>query len=529
MKAPALLERLDDWINPIVVKELRQAVQSRLVVTALFLFLGMQLFSVGLSLMLRDARGGTDAIDWRAGAHIFPWLQSFLLATCLLLIPAYTTIRLAAERSDTNVDLLFISTLKPRSIIAGKFLAALVLAMLVFSACAPFMTFTYLLRGLDMPTVLVMLGMDVLAVLFGTQVALFVAAVPANRALKFLLTVSVFIGLAILFGSGIGLVSEITDSGVDFTASPSDTWTVIGVAVLLVACNVGLLFCWTVALISPPSSNRAPAGRLFLVAGWLAIGAAAALWSGNFRGGGHHAPMLTWCLLAVFLLCVQLIISTNERTTWGPRVARTVPRNVLLRLPAFLFSSGAAGGMLLALGLIGLTLLANELWRERYPTMPGADGSLQAGRAAALLALYVYGYAVTAVLVRTYVLKERVPRQLTWVVMVALTCIGSAIPYLIAYLFFGDELRYSAGREWWLVANPFVVLYEVSETRGVTQVVEWAYDFTIVWGVLVTGLVAPWVYKQVVRFRPLAGRPAPPSAPAAAPISEPATAPIQAG
>src|SRR5205823_4778714 len=80
-------------------------------------------------------------------------LQGILLFTCLLFIPAYTGIRLAAERSDINVDLLFISTLRPRAIVRGKFVAALVLAVLIFSACTPFMTFSYLLRGLDVPSV----------------------------------------------------------------------------------------------------------------------------------------------------------------------------------------------------------------------------------------------------------------------------------------------------------------------------------------------------------------------------------------
>ena len=56
------------------------------------------------------------------------------------------------SRKD-NVDLLFISTLKPRAIMAGKLQSAVILVLMVFSACAPFMTFTYLLRGLDMPTI----------------------------------------------------------------------------------------------------------------------------------------------------------------------------------------------------------------------------------------------------------------------------------------------------------------------------------------------------------------------------------------
>ena len=120
----------------------------------------------------------------KSGARGFGGMKSAetsALWTLMLLVPAYAAIRLAGERSDHNVDLLFISTLRPRSIIAGKFFAALVLAILVFSTCAPFMTFTYLLRGIDIPTILIVLGFDLLGMLLSTIIALFVAAVPGPR------------------------------------------------------------------------------------------------------------------------------------------------------------------------------------------------------------------------------------------------------------------------------------------------------------------------------------------------------------
>ena len=96
----------------------------------------------------------------------------------MLLIPAYAAIRIerralrqqrrSAVHLDAEAELHHL----------GKFFSALVLAMLVFSACAPFMTFTYLLRGIDIPTILFVLGIDLLAMLLGTQMALFLAPFP---------------------------------------------------------------------------------------------------------------------------------------------------------------------------------------------------------------------------------------------------------------------------------------------------------------------------------------------------------------
>ena len=115
MNFTALLDRLDDRINPIVVKELRQAVKSRIVVGILLLFLGLQLFMLGVTLLLRDGGGESITTDWNAGAGVFKSQQVVLLWTIMILVPAYAAIRLAAERADQNVDLMFISTLRPVS------------------------------------------------------------------------------------------------------------------------------------------------------------------------------------------------------------------------------------------------------------------------------------------------------------------------------------------------------------------------------------------------------------------------------
>src|SRR5262249_53147560 len=145
-------------------------------------------------------RRAVNFVNLYAGREIFEVLQGILLGTCMLLIPTYAGVRLAAEHSDSNVDLLFISTLRPRAIIAGKFQAPVVLILLILSACAPFMTFTYLLRGIDIPSILLVLGLDFLAVLLGTQLAIFLGAVPANWGLKVLLGLAGLGCLGLLFG-----------------------------------------------------------------------------------------------------------------------------------------------------------------------------------------------------------------------------------------------------------------------------------------------------------------------------------------
>src|SRR5262249_33439225 len=160
------LDQLDDWLNPIVVKELRQAVKSRMVIIILMVFLIIELLVMGGVLLASSARGAQAGGLFSGGIEVFAILQWGLLGTLLLVIPAHTTILFASERSDQNTDLLFISALQPSQIVWGKFFASAVLAMLVLSLVAPFMVFCYLMRGLDIPTILLVLYFDILGMAF---------------------------------------------------------------------------------------------------------------------------------------------------------------------------------------------------------------------------------------------------------------------------------------------------------------------------------------------------------------------------
>src|SRR5262249_40282420 len=102
-------------------------------------------------------------------------------------VPVYAAIRMGVERANT--DLMFISTLTPRSIVWGKFVAALVLAGLILSVCTPFMVFAYLMRGIDLPTIFICLLLDVLVMLAVTMAALMIASLPGGAAPRIIIGV----------------------------------------------------------------------------------------------------------------------------------------------------------------------------------------------------------------------------------------------------------------------------------------------------------------------------------------------------
>ncbi|HTU91363.1 MAG TPA: hypothetical protein VMF69_14880 [Gemmataceae bacterium] len=502
-----IVDKLDDLLNPIVVKELRQAVKSRIVVSALVLFLLIQLSILLVALSFGERRGYEEA-SLQAGRQIFLILQGILLGTCMLLVPAYAGVRLAAEHSDTNVDLLFISTLRPRGIIFGKLQASVVLMLLIFSACAPFMTFTYLLRGIDIPSIVMVLVLDFLVVLLCTQGAIFFGAVPANAGMKLLLGLFGLGLLAIMFGYTTAASMALLDMGLGSRLDSVEFWLIAGAVAVAILATVGLLFTWSVAIVSPASANRALPVRLYTLAFWIVTGAAAAIQMRRFR---TTMPLYFWEAVIVTLLCTQIVVSINEREQWGLRIKRTIPRRWWLRGPAFLLYSGAAGGMLFAVLLIALTLVLASLplswWIDpstlRAPTVEIDIGS-RTTLALFLMALYTFDYCMLAVWLRNLLPHDRIKTSYTWVLAIILAGLGISLPWPLLFLFQNEELRMGHIDPGWQISNPFSSIFTcVAETSAEAEIFRYQCPLFLS-GLALTLLLGcvPWMARQMRRFRP---------------------------
>ncbi len=139
------LERLGDRFNPIVVKDVRQALKSRQFVgTFLLLLLAAWAGSIfGVSYLGESIDYGSPAVTFYAG---------FLFALCaasLVIVPFSTFRSIVEERTETTLELLQITALSPVQIVRGKTLSAMVQVLVYYCAIAPFIAFTALLPGFD--------------------------------------------------------------------------------------------------------------------------------------------------------------------------------------------------------------------------------------------------------------------------------------------------------------------------------------------------------------------------------------------
>jgi hypothetical protein len=493
----AFLARVGDRINPIVVKETRQAVNSRLVAGFLLLFLGVQLVVMLVAIASRDW-SNLDEVNLRAGRELFTFVQGILLGTCLVLIPTMAGVRLAAERSDVNVDLLFISSLTPRAVLSGKLFAAAALALLIFSACAPFMTFAYVMRGLDVPTIFVVLAADYLAVLLATAFSLFLASVPANRGLRILLGLFGLLGMCYLGAGLLGLSSAFLRFGGRYDLTSWEFWAGFAAVALLTLGGIGLLFVWSVALISPPAANRAYIVRVYTLGFWAAVAGGCCVWSLYL---GRPEPITVWGLIGCLLFSLQMVVAVCERDHWGARVARRIPRNPVLWVPAFLLYSGAAGGIVF--GVIGsiFTVIGLVAWYTVVPPPTRYSFEDKPAVVAALVAAYTYCYCLTAALLRRLMADTQFRPGYTWLAVGILFGLGCTVPYIIRFALFERRSRYGYPDELMFLYLPNPVVMIDDAVRDWNSHVGLTVVFLTGWGMLVTALNASWFVKQGLRFR----------------------------
>ncbi len=500
-----------EWeLNPVVVKELRQSVRSWAVTGMLLLFLAV-LFCTALTFLISQSFETT--VDQRLGGQIFQVFTGILTGASLLFIPLYVGIRLAAERQDSNLDLLYISTLTPERIIRGKFFCGAYITVLFFSACMPFMAFTNLLRGVDLPTVVFILLYLFLVVCVAIQVAIFLACLPISRLFKILLGLA---GMIMMVPMTAGLtVSFFTmmRSGVGSMMGGGSFWNGFLTAAGLVLAGVILLYYLSVALISPPSANRALPLRIYLTIVWI-LGSIAASTAAYVHA--NASMVAAWAVPTFVMMAFALVVVISNNDQLSLRVRRKIPASRVKRTLAFLFYNGAAGGIIWVALIVAITFWTFHFILHRFHSSASADMVEQFDLGAGATLLYGFAYALTALFIHRQFLSRR-PAKLAGVFAILLPAAWALIPNIL--LFFTNRLTFRAMEDSQL-GNVFNVFTVKAHSQRIAHLI-----CAGAWVALMVILNAKWFSRQVREFRPLDKYTAP--EPSCAPI--PPVIPTQTG
>ena len=484
-------------LNPVTVKELRQLVRSRFMVVVLVLFLTVLLFTIGVQLIGRTVQtlAGRPE-DLGAGRALFLYLLPILNAACLLFVPAYVGIRLAAERAGNNMDLMFITTITPQMIVRGKFFSGLVITGLLFSVSMPFMAFMYLLRGIDLPSIFVSLGFSFLVNAAAIQFAIFLASIRVSVAFKAILGLG---GLGALFSlvmSSSLMAAFYFDSGAGVGAGTGEFWAIAGTVAALLIVFVAVFQVLSVALLMPAAANRALPVRVALTGAWLIGGVIALVWALV-----KHEPQIVvvWAAPALVILAIAAVMAVSERDALNFRIRRAIPSNRALRLLAFPFFTGATSA-LTWVALISALTLGVAMAGVHLGGQSGVDtrDCLEVLQRMRLLLLYACCYALTGALIRRTLLRNLVPAAATWLVALLLLAAGCLMPVLVGF-FLKKVTADSLGA--WQLGNIFAAFGDEAYFSS-------HFHLAAAWAAAATVLNFRWLLKQAREFVP-----APPTPP----------------
>jgi hypothetical protein len=226
-------------LNPMLLKELRQAMRNPFLTGALMFLLG-SLFLVWLAILTRQ--NFLIGEQSRIGLQVIRIFLAILTVVSLFCVPLYTGIRFTIERMTPAGELMFATALPVWRIIRGKFLSAAYIQILFFSIFLPFMAVAGLLRGVDLPTIFFILFCLFIVVCIAVQAAVALASIPVPLFGK--------IGLGILFvaalaGSGWGVISlffSMLQAGIGTLIVSTGFWVLF--IMFIAAATAAYLICY---------------------------------------------------------------------------------------------------------------------------------------------------------------------------------------------------------------------------------------------------------------------------------------------
>jgi hypothetical protein len=256
-----------DWLSPMLVKELRQGMRSRVFVSAFYLSQALMILSTVLQMVSSSA---TDRGDLAGFLNAVFW---FLIGLPLLfLMPLRGFSALYGEMKGGTLELVFLTRLSAWKITVGKWLALVVQTLLLICSILPYVVLRYFVGGVN----LVDDAQKVLFLLVGS--ALLTATTIALSPYESKLVRALFV-LGMIFA-------------VQFIAGIFFTWLAVGqfsptglipwagyvAGLVFVVAFILLALQLAASKIAPPAENHACIKRL--------IGLAVLLFAGLFAAFG---------------------------------------------------------------------------------------------------------------------------------------------------------------------------------------------------------------------------------------------------
>jgi len=424
-------ERFGDAVNPILVKETRQALKSRqfVVTFSVILLAALGWTVVGSLSLMPQIYTSPSAPRMMIGYYVV------LALPMLMVVPLAAYRSLESEIDDGTLELLSITALSPWQIVLGKLAGASLQMLLYFVTLFPCLAYAYSLRGVDLPTTMSLVVSLAALGMFLTVAGLFFAPLARGRTGR-ILSLLALIFLLVLAEYGLGaLVINMIWQGNPLSGREL-LFALLGSTATLAALG-HLLLTATAALLTPETENRSTGIRLSLLvltAVMVVTISLSLLILAELALTVYAFGLLLLAILWIF--CGALMV--GERSTITPRIRRELPNSFVGRALLTWLTPGPSTGLVFAILGIAVLLLMQQAslrWVLQSGRATGVNASELRrffGQPAVLLAAYtICGLVLVRPIMFIVRLKNdpRVEVGLAGFVVVAL--MASLVPYSV--------------------------------------------------------------------------------------------------
>lgn len=441
----ALVARLDDWLNPVLVREVRQDLRGKGFRNAFW-------FTICVATVIGAVMIGANQGGSTLGEEFFFMVYACLgLSTCLI-VPAMAFQSVGAEAEEMTQDLLVLSNLRPRQIVWGKFLSAMTQSMLYFSALGPFLVFAFLLRGLDLSYVVIGLWTAFTQSALSVTVGIFLSSLSRQRAVRVLLLVIfvIYMLASLQLFITLPLVSAMATAG---SSAPSSFMPFLIGDFIGKVPLIAFLFAVACTRFAHPEENRSTPLRIILALLVQGMVLFRVLLPGVFRGSFTLADLGTGTVrrelvLSAFLtLTVGSLFFVTEREALGWRVRNQVPARPALATVAMPWLPGGARGflyyvlngvLLFLIAVVANSANGGDLRELRVLALASAYGMIFLGIPSALCSKM------------TKSTPGRISSLVSCIVVLLVSTVGSLLLAFLTNSFDQDAI--------WHIGNPFVIL-----------------------------------------------------------------------
>ena len=359
-----LLLSLSDRFNPILVKEARQALKSRQFAITFALLLACAVGWALIGILVQVPR-----IYYQPGGKDLLFGFYLIVAVPLLVIVPFSAFRsLASEREDGTWELISITALSARQIITGKLVSAMMQMAVYYAAIAPCITLTYLLRGVDIVSIVLMLVYTLLLSILLSAGGLVCAGQSQSRSWQALTSVSlILLLLLVLWGWSALIYIALYEDPLPFDSLA--VWVTQLFVLNMYGTYLVLLILCAAAQNTFASENRSSKLRITLLVqlvcfgGWLALAYC-------FERSPEVIAAMLFVAVAHWLIYGALMI--GEVAELSPRAKRNLPQSYLGRALFTWFNPGSATGYVFAVLTFSTFVAGMVLFVSMHEIMTGS-------------------------------------------------------------------------------------------------------------------------------------------------------------